>query len=399
MLRRRGRSRAAAAAADRAAPHAAAPHAVAPSRLPAVAPRLGALGGVRGSSSRRALAAALLLLSAAVVTRAQPVDWADLLPTASGTTLLVGQHYSITAPLVVPPNTVLRIVGDAAACGGPCVIDGLVSGTPPPMTPLPFTATQHIIVGAGATVTIGPNLVLKHGMAFGLGGGFVLGEPGSAVTLDGVALDTAFSLGNGGCVAVPQGTLVVRGSTLSGCFSFLDGGAIWADMPLSVTNSSLAGNTALGFGGAITSLASVLLHSSSCADNTGIVVGGCIYSKGDATMIVDSVLSRNTCQGAGGAVWTSAPPTVVGSTFIENHGIAFGGALFYATAPFGNFTAVNSTFLSNFAAVRACAPLHACMLPRGQSVPTAPYTATQHARRTAVPSCCRAARPATSWRR
>jgi len=141
------------------------------------------------------------------------------------------------------------------------------------------------------------------------------GDVGGAIyTLEGLTLRNTVLTGNqassGGAIYAYAGSVTVIDSTLTENQASGSGGAIYADsegFPVRVTiqGSTLSRNTAGGSGGAIgtegeSNPNTLQIENSVLSDNTAGGAGGAIFTTRADVAILDSTLSGNTAQTAGG---------------------------------------------------------------------------------------------------
>jgi hypothetical protein len=316
---------------------------------------------------------AVLLL--AVLASAAATPWSAL-NTAAGV-LTLTSNYAVDAPLEVPAGTALSIVGDATACGGPCVIDASLPSYIATALGLPFASfgQQHIRVGANCNVTIGPNIKLINGVgfrlppqvaaAFGLTpgappygpvpGGSVFSDEGSQLVLHGVQIASGTSLLAGGCVYA-SGTLTVSDTVISGCYTFRDGGAIYSGGHLSILPGTvLLYNVALQYGGGIVAKATVSVDGLTCSYSYVNAAGGCLAAEnnsGDTKTFNNSVFVGNRAS-AGAGIFMNSASIFNNCSFISNLAPSGAGGAIVLLPPAGTMVITNSFFDNNMASVRA----------------------------------------------
>jgi hypothetical protein len=268
-----------------------------------------------------------------------PSAW-EALDTTAGTIELMSAQLLTGAPLMVPPNTVLTISGNLAACGGRCVVDA-------------DTLSQVLLVGADATVTL-VNLELVNGAAAAdngntaaANGGAIQGAAGSNITLQNVVVASSSAANDGGCVWT-AGQLNVVGTLIQACTANGNGGGVKAAGPLYISSSIIRDCVVVGYGGAVMATGGLQMDASVVVSNTATTLGAGIYNVFYRALITNSVIRLGATMGGGGAVYSSGPVTISDSAIDSNDGGAAGGGML-VIAPATTFSAMRTLFTDNFA--------------------------------------------------
>jgi hypothetical protein len=183
--------------------------------------------------------------------------------------------------------------------------------------------------GAGCIESAAKSLVLNNLSIFlcqGTRGGMIH-QVGGSLTIVNSGISGGTASGDGGCIAMEGGKLSLQSVELSFCAADGDGGAIW----LSNTNASIM---------------KVKDDLPNIHDNRASGSGGAIFAAGGKLAISGIVFSSNNAiNGDGGAIDSSAPLTITGSDFEENHAHGDGGAIL--AMPPGKLTISNSGVADN----------------------------------------------------
>jgi hypothetical protein len=283
-------------------------------------------------------------------------------------TVTLSARVALSASIAVPSGATYVVQGNALYCGGgACELDA-------------GGAFRHFTVATGATLTL-RGVRLVHGVADAYGGGTILADAGSAVTLeDGSSISGCRSPSFGGCIFT-HGALTLRDAELFDCAA-VDGGGAVAGAPGSVIvmervmlrDSAASG----GVGGCVAALGALSITDSklkSCSASTdgGLIYtgesaatpallrtemteggaggsGGCVYAAGDVS-VTSCALFLCTAAAHGGAVWAGGEARIAAGSIISYNSATSGagGGIFSGSG--GALSVDKATFLGNTAAL------------------------------------------------
>ncbi len=294
------------------------------------------------------------------VANAAPGDTITFLPAATPT-------ITLASPIALTKNVTINGPGVAsqkisgAFVTGIFTVSSAVNATIKNLTLANgYAPNGGVISNAGSLTLDTDTLTLSN--ATSLGGGVY--SVGTALTIT----NSTFSsngAANGGALYISGGTISVTATTFQNNSATNNGGAI-SDVNTSDTfdNDTFLSNnvgsfTQIGKGGAVY-IAGGTISNSTFNNNAAVsspgntTSGGAVAASGALTLTNDN-MSNNTASsssssGLGGAVYSTAPLTVTGGTYLSNQALAGGstasarGGAIHAT---GVLTVTGATFTSN----------------------------------------------------
>ncbi|MFD5574727.1 hypothetical protein [Streptomyces cadmiisoli] len=231
----------------------------------------------------------------------------------------------------------------------------------PPAPPGPAPATDFRIFevsGPNGRLTLN-NLTVRNGrsVSSGNGGGGILVNTGSALTLNSVEVTRNFAgvTGPGGGIQ-SYGTLTLNNSTVSYNFATDEGGGIGSSGTATISNSSIAGNASRNGGGGMAATGSLTFTNSRLTDNATRDWGGGLVARNLSGMLTDALVRGNTANQSGGdpdggGIRTVGATTLTleRTTVFANHGLGVGGGGGIANGAGATVNLRNSSVTNNSA--------------------------------------------------